>query len=264
MGSTGDVDAGVLRGVRTLCESTWFEVLRVKDRFNNPTSACWRDVLINGRMVSRNGMIQSHIVEVQFHQKDLREERMMVGGHFIYERHRALFESCEFVFGENAGKMLAQLHSDLNNKAREERLSNTFKKKRHSFIVHMNSKKISQRLSNMSDFLTTELELDDAMESPSEVPLHTDNSVGDEQQCTSEVPLPNDNSVGDEQQSPSEVPPLPNDNSVGDEQQSSSEVPLPNDNSVGDEQKSSSEVSNDDPVSEKKNKAKKSAAITPL
>ena len=58
--------------------------------------------------------------------------------------------------------------------------------------------------------------------------------------------------------------PSPYDNTVDNGQKSPSEVPLPNDNSVGDEQNSSSKVSNDDQVSEKKNKTKKSAAITPL
>merc|ERR1711934_474727 len=53
----------------------------------------------------------SHIVEVQLHQKDLREERMNVGGHFIYQRHRALFEACEKACGDDAGAKLADLHT---------------------------------------------------------------------------------------------------------------------------------------------------------
>merc|ERR1712232_669168 len=67
--------------------------------------------LLNARMVSSKGVIGSHIVEVQLHQKDLREERMNVGGHFIYERHRALFEACEKACGDEAGAKLADLHT---------------------------------------------------------------------------------------------------------------------------------------------------------
>ena len=105
----GDEDGGVLRGVRTLFDCTQFQVIRIKDRFTNPTSACWRDVLINGRMKALDGNLQPHIVEVQFHHKDLREERMNVGGHYIYERHRALFEACEEACGDEASEILQNL-----------------------------------------------------------------------------------------------------------------------------------------------------------
>ena len=108
-----DEDGGVLRGIRAVFECGKFQVIRVKDRFSNPTSGCWRDVLINARMVSGDGTIQSHIVEIQFHQKDLREERMNVGGHYIYERHRALFEACEVACGDEASAKLQDLHSAL-------------------------------------------------------------------------------------------------------------------------------------------------------
>ena len=107
----GDVQGGILRGVRALFACDQFRVIRVKDRFSNPTSACWRDVLINGRMVSSDGNLQPHTVEVQFHHKDLREERMNVGGHYIYERHRALLEACEMACGSEAGETLQNLHT---------------------------------------------------------------------------------------------------------------------------------------------------------
>merc|ERR1712032_674579 len=106
-----DEDGGVLRGIRAVFECGKFQVIRVKDRFSNPTSGCWRDVLINARMVSDDGTIQSHIVEIQLHQKDLREERMNVGGHYIYERHRALFEACQVACGDEASAKLMELHS---------------------------------------------------------------------------------------------------------------------------------------------------------
>ena len=96
----GDEDGGVLRGVRALFNSDQFQVVRIKDRFNKPTLALWRDVLVNGRMIKADGTIISHIVEVQFHQEDLNEERSNVGGHFMYERSRALLEACELVCGD--------------------------------------------------------------------------------------------------------------------------------------------------------------------
>ena len=103
-------DGGVLCGVRAVFASKKFQVVRLKDRFTYPTSACWRDVLLNGRMISGDGTVHPHLVEVQFHQRDLREERMNVGGHFIYERHRALFEACESACGNEAGDMLEEMH----------------------------------------------------------------------------------------------------------------------------------------------------------
>ena len=106
----GDEPGGVLRGIRALFDCTELQIIRVKDRFNNPTSACWRDALFNARMVSSQGTINSHIVEIQLHQYDLREERMNVGGHFIYERHRALFEACEKAHGSEASVKLKDLH----------------------------------------------------------------------------------------------------------------------------------------------------------
>ena len=106
----GDEPGGVLCGIRALFDCTQLEIVRVKDRFNNPTSACWRDALFNARMVSSQGTIDSHIVEIQLHQWDLREERMNVGGHFIYERHRALFEACEKAYGSEASLKLKDLH----------------------------------------------------------------------------------------------------------------------------------------------------------
>lgn len=102
--------SGLLRGVRETFASRQFQVARVKDRFTNPTSAHWRDVLINGRMISNNGTIRTHMVEVQFHHKALREERTNVGGHFIYERRRSMFEACEVACDEAASTTLEDLH----------------------------------------------------------------------------------------------------------------------------------------------------------
>merc|ERR1719198_2389712 len=106
----GDEPDGVLCGIRALFDCPQLQIIRVKDRFNNPTSACWRDALFNARMVSSQGTIDSHIVEIQLHQWDLREERMNVGGHFIYERHRALFEACEEAHGSEVSAKLKDLH----------------------------------------------------------------------------------------------------------------------------------------------------------
>jgi len=107
----GDEEGGVLCGIRALFDCTELQIIRVKDRFSNPTSAGWRDVLLNARMVLSNGLVLPHIVEVQLHQRDLREERMNVGGHYIYERHRALFEACEMVYGDEASLKLQDIET---------------------------------------------------------------------------------------------------------------------------------------------------------
>ena len=104
-------DGGLLRGVCAVFASKNFQVARLKDRFTNPTSACWRDVLLNGRMISSLGTVQPHLVEVQFHQRDLRAELMNAGGHLIYERHRALFKACETACGSEAAVKLHELRS---------------------------------------------------------------------------------------------------------------------------------------------------------
>ena len=116
----------LLGGVRALYDTKEFEVLRLKDRFNNPTSACWRDVLVNGRMRALDGTAHSHIVEVQFHHKDLREERLMVAGHVIYERHRALFEACEMSCGVDiTTSVLSKIHFAMKSRSRSALFANT-------------------------------------------------------------------------------------------------------------------------------------------
>ena len=138
----GDVQGGVLRAVRALVDSIYFQVVRVKDRFNKPTSACWRDVLINGRMVSPDRNFQSLILEVQIHEKQLREERKNVGGHYMYQRHRALFEACEVACGrELVTAMLKDLHIPLEEERNSERLQRTF-------TMSMDSLSLSSALPN--------------------------------------------------------------------------------------------------------------------
>ena len=126
----GDSNGGLMRGVCAVVSSNKFQVVRMKDRFTNPTSACWRDVLLNGRMILNTGTIIPHVVEVQFHQRDLREERLNVGGHFIYERHRALFEACDIACGSAAGAKLKELHSGSTDAERTARLTQLSRRKR--------------------------------------------------------------------------------------------------------------------------------------
>jgi len=138
--SLGDMQGGVLCAVRTLIESKKFNVVRVKDRFNKPTHAGWRDVLINGRMVSPKHNFQSLILEVQIHEKELRDERKTVGGHYMYERHRALFEACGVACGsEVVERMLEDLHIPLAPERNHERLQRTFAKSVSSMIMRENS-----------------------------------------------------------------------------------------------------------------------------
>jgi len=108
---------GLLSGVRAVFASKEFQVMRVEDHFTNPTLTGWRDVVLTGHMVTSDDA-NPHLVEVQFHLKDLREERETVGGHFIHERHRALFEACQTACGREARAMLEQLHGVSTNAER--------------------------------------------------------------------------------------------------------------------------------------------------
>jgi hypothetical protein len=89
---------GLLEGVKALCDSDEFKVLRIKDRFAAPTDAGWRDVVVNGVLIKKDRK-SKHKVEVQLHYEPLVAVRESLGGHFIYAKQRALVEALEVVFG---------------------------------------------------------------------------------------------------------------------------------------------------------------------
>jgi hypothetical protein len=83
------------KGLTALVESRkFFKVLRIKDRFATPTSAGWRDVVVNGTLT---GDRNRHAVEIQLHYKVLVTVREDLGGHFIYAKQRALVEALESI-----------------------------------------------------------------------------------------------------------------------------------------------------------------------
>ena len=74
--------------LQMLVESTVFEVVRWKDRLNNPTSAGWADSMVNVKV--RNGA--DHIFEVQVVQKKMLLARKGLDGHEAYAQARGILE----------------------------------------------------------------------------------------------------------------------------------------------------------------------------
>ena len=65
------------------------EILRVKNRFANPTSGGWRDFLVNFRLKNDPG---GHVCEVQISHQRLMLVRSEMGGHGDYNIFRAALE----------------------------------------------------------------------------------------------------------------------------------------------------------------------------
>ena len=77
--------AQVLAVTEAVFQHPNFVVRRLKDRFTSPTSARWRDVMINGYFVSDPNQ---HVVELQIHHSKLLLVRDNLGGHYVYARCR--------------------------------------------------------------------------------------------------------------------------------------------------------------------------------
>ena len=87
-----------------------FEIVRIKDRFANPTSAGYRDVLVNVRM--SNG----HVVEMQFHVKSILDVKAGPG-HAIYEQVRTIEATAKLEGRELTAAETKQI-ADLNQQSR--------------------------------------------------------------------------------------------------------------------------------------------------
>ena len=81
--------ADMQKAVQALLECDEIEVLRVKDRFGNPTSGGWRDVMINFKL---KGDPTHHICEVQLVLEKLLVVRTQLGGHKEYAVLRSAVE----------------------------------------------------------------------------------------------------------------------------------------------------------------------------
>ena len=88
----GAIECDNLTQVLSVAEAIFqhpnFVVRRLKDRFTNPTSARWRDVMINGYFASDPNQ---HVVELQIHHSKLLLVRDNLGGHYVYARCRYNF-----------------------------------------------------------------------------------------------------------------------------------------------------------------------------
>ena len=82
----------LLAVLTALDESPEVEVLRVKDRFTNPTSGGWRDCMVNFRMVADP---HNHVCELQLVHKQLMLVRQEMGGHHEYNVFRGALELLE-------------------------------------------------------------------------------------------------------------------------------------------------------------------------
>ena len=69
------------KAVQALLECDMIEVLRLKDRFGNPTAGGWRDVMINFVI---KGDRNKHVCEVQLVHEKLLLVRTQMGGHKEY------------------------------------------------------------------------------------------------------------------------------------------------------------------------------------
>ena len=87
-----DSMASLLAVLTALDESPEVEVLRVKDRFTEPTSGGWRDAMVNFRMVADKN---NHVCELQLVHKQLMLVRQEMGGHHEYNVFRGALELLE-------------------------------------------------------------------------------------------------------------------------------------------------------------------------
>ena len=83
---------GCLPVLVALDRSDEVEVLRVKDRFTNPTNGGWRDMTVNFRMTADPN---NHVCELQLVHKQLMLVRQEMGGHHEYNVFRGALELLE-------------------------------------------------------------------------------------------------------------------------------------------------------------------------
>jgi len=84
----------VLRSLVSFQESGEICILRVKDRFQEPTPAGWADVMVNAVFADDRYL---HVFELQIYHHDLLTVRKDIGGHEGYSRFRASREISELL-----------------------------------------------------------------------------------------------------------------------------------------------------------------------
>ena len=102
----GDAMDDLVELLDLIAKSDEIEVVRVKDRFSNPSPGGWRDVMINYRVKGHR-----HICEVQIVHSKMLIARKELGGHDEYAAERSARELLEYLEGEGnekAREILAQ------------------------------------------------------------------------------------------------------------------------------------------------------------
>jgi len=82
--------------VRAICDSPDVVVVRIKDRFANPSGGGWRDVMVNYYLASDEA---KHVCELQLVHASLLTARKGLPGHAIYNIVRNATEFLERLFG---------------------------------------------------------------------------------------------------------------------------------------------------------------------
>jgi len=98
-GSTGEL-LGVLRLLLTLQAEGTIQLVRIKNRFKNPTAAGWADVMLNLVCLGGGDAISGHVCELQLLHATMLKARKDLGGHNAYASFREAAEILEFIVGD--------------------------------------------------------------------------------------------------------------------------------------------------------------------
>jgi len=72
------------------------DIVRIKNRFNEPTSGGWADAMVNFRFAAGpEGSMESHVCEIQFVHAQMMLVRKQMGAHYQYEQFRSARELME-------------------------------------------------------------------------------------------------------------------------------------------------------------------------
>ena len=88
----------MLKGIQATTNHDDVVVMRTKDRFSNPTSGGWMDIVINLTFKSDRN---DHVSEIQFVHEGLLAVRKACGGHSAYNSYRSALEMLEVHGVEN-------------------------------------------------------------------------------------------------------------------------------------------------------------------
>jgi hypothetical protein len=96
--SMGDLLA-VLKLLLQFKQDGQIKIVRVKNRFDNPTAAGWADAMINFICLSGSAAAAGHVCELQLTHATMLKARKDFGGHNAYAAFREAAELLEFIVG---------------------------------------------------------------------------------------------------------------------------------------------------------------------